>query len=375
MSPPWPASPDPTTALNLKPVTQTVWDGFVAGCPSALLFHTSDWLRLLTRVYETEWHPLGVWSGDQLVGLFPLLIRRLGPFNLAGSPLMQAIASTSFMGPLVAPAQITPTLAALDNVLRYWKVDHIEIAFPTLLEDTTAAVKLGYSTEVCQAVVVHLAGHTLDRIWHSLSGACRRAVRKAEASGVKIVEACDTGFLDEYYRMCEEVYRDSGRPPHLSKEFYAAAWDVLAGQGKVKVLLAMHAGELLAGGTFLLHRETAYYLSGASYDRGLQLRPNNLIQWRFIEWAAAQGYRSYDMGGAVIPGITRFKLSFGGQFCSYTRLYRANLALARLGRTIYKSAIPSWRRLYAWYKKVWKIPALPALFQPATEVGSAVHRS
>jgi hypothetical protein len=333
--------------VNLKPVTQAAWDSFVAGCPGALLFHTSDWLGLLTRVYDIGWHPLGVWSGGQLVGVFPLLTRKLGPFRLAGSPLMQVVASTPFMGPLLAPAQIPPALEVLGDVLRRRNIDHIEIAFPTLLEDTNAPAKLGYSTEVCQTVVVHLAGRRMDQPWRSLSSSCRRAVRKAEASGVEIVAARNIGFLDEYYSMCKEVYRGSGRPPHLSKRFYAAAWDALAGQGKIKVLLAIHAGEVLAGGIFLLYRDTAYYLSGASYDRGLPLRPNNLIQWRFIEQAASLGIRWYDMGGAVVPGIARFKLGFGGKLWSYTRLYRANSALARLGRVAYKHAIPLWRRLHA----------------------------
>jgi hypothetical protein len=335
--------------VDLKPVTRTVWDGFVAGCPDALLFHTSDWLELLAQAYDVQWHPLGVWSGDQLLGTFPLLTRKLGPFRLAGSPLMQAIASTPFMGPLVTPAQVPPTLMALDNILHGWKVDHVEIAFPALLEDAAAAVELGYSTEVCRAVVIHLAGRTLDQVWHSLSGSCRRAVRKAESSGVEVVTARDKGFLDEYYCMCEEVYRGSGRRPHLAKEFYAAAWDALAGQGKIQVLLAMHAGKAIAGGVFLLYQDTVYYMSGASHDRGLELRPNNLIQWRFIEWAAAQGYRVYDMGGAVVPGITRFKLSFGGQFYPYTRLYRANSMRARLGRMAYQKLIPLRRRLQAWH--------------------------
>ena len=260
---------------------------------------------------------------------------------------MQVIASTPFMGPLVKPAHLPLTLQALDKVLRDWKVDHIEIAFPTLLDDIAPELRLGYSVEACKALVVHLAGRTADQIWHSLSSSCRRAVRKAEAARVEVVEAQDMHFLDEYYEMCKQVYRGSGRPPHLSKKFYAAAWQTLAWRGRIKALLAVHADEVLAGGIFLLYSKTAYYLSGASHPQSRQLRPNNLLQWRFIEWAAGQGYGLYDMGGAVVPGITRFKLSFGGEFLPYTRVYRANSALARLGRVVYRHAIPLWRRLLA----------------------------
>jgi hypothetical protein len=304
-------------------------------------------LRLLAQVYELTWYPLGVWHDDALLGIFPLLSRRLGPFHLAGSPLMQVIASTPFLGPVVAPQQLPATLAALNDLLYNWKIDHVEIGFPMLLADVTPTVQLGYATETCQTVVVPLAERTGNQLWCGLSSACQRAVRKAEASGVDVVEAQDIRTLDEYYCMCEEVYRDAGRPPHLSRQFYLAAWQALMNQGNMKVLFAEYAGVTVAGAIFLLYRDTAYYLSGASHDQSLHLRPNNLIQWHFMRWAAAQGYRWYDLGGATVPGITRFKLSFGGKLVYYTRMYRTTSTVARIGRIVYQHAIPLWRRWQA----------------------------
>lgn len=347
MSPLSPARPDADRALDLQPVARDVWDAFVHDNRDALLFHTWDWAELLVGVYGLDWHPLGVWSRGNLVGLFPIFARKLGLFHLAGSPIMQVIASTPFLGPLISSDQIPATLRALEPLLSSWRVDHIEIALPQLLEDVKVIEDLGYSTEICQSVVVHLEGRSQEEVWSGLSSACRRAVRKARASGVQTVAPRDEGFLDEYYAMCQEVYRGSGRPPHLSQEFYVSAWRALADQGTIKALLAVQGGRVLAGGIFLLHDGIAYYLSGASYDDGLPLRPNNLIQWSFMEGLIAGGYRYYDMGGAVVPGITRFKLSFGGELVPYTRLYRACSLGARVGRKAYARLIPLWRRLQA----------------------------
>lgn len=333
--------------LNLEPVTLSQWDDFIEQYPGALLFHTSAWLKFLARIYHIEWQPLGVWLQGDLIGLFPLLTQKLGPFYLAGSPLMEAIASTPFMGPLIETAYLPSVIAALIRYSRRWKFDHIEISFPMLLPEALAASESGFSTETCRALVVPLATRTIDQIWAGLTNACRRAVRKARRSGVTIEDVEDISFLDEYYYMCQQVYRGSGRPPHLSKEFYAMAWDILARKGCIKALLAVHADQIIAGGIFLLFRRTAYYLSGASYNDTLHLRPNNLIQWKFIEWAASSGYQAYDMGGAVFPGITHFKLSFGAQFAPYSRLYRVNTVLAKLGRAAYSRLIPLWRRLSA----------------------------
>jgi len=326
------------------PLSVAAWDDFVARRPDALLFHTSQWLALLEQVYSCRVHLLGVWDGGALVGLLPLLTRRLGPFLLGGSPLMQAIASTPFMGPLADPVYRRPILRALGEWQRKQKIAHLELALPVHLADVTDAIAFGYSVESCQSVVLALEGHSRDELWGNLSSACRRAVHKAEAQGVQIVAVEDATYTDVYYPMCAAVYQTSGRLPHLSKAFYAAAWDLLAAPGYLKVWLAVTGGDVIAGAVVLRYRGTAYYLSGASYDEGQPLRPNNLLQWHIIQWAAAQGCAQYDLGGAVISGITRFKLSFGGELHSYTRLHRASSQVARLGRCVYAISIPLWRR-------------------------------
>lgn len=330
--------------LTLQPIPQAVWDAFVATAPQALLYHTTAWLTLLHTVYGVDCQQLGIWCNDTLVGVLPLLSRRLGPFRLAGSPLMQSIACTPHLGPVVAAPYLPATLAALEPVAANLGFDHIELSLPFCWSDATEAEELGYTVETEETVVIELAGRTTAQLWQGLSSAARRAVHKAEASGLTVVEATTAQALDEYYMMCQEVYRPAGRPPHLSNTFYHAAWVALAELGHLKVWLVQAADQVVAGAVFLLYRDTAVYLSGASYDRWLALRPNNLLQWRFITWAALQGYRWYDLGGVAVPGITRFKLSLGGECRPYTRLYRANSLLAHIGRQLYQQAIPLWRR-------------------------------
>lgn len=333
-----------TAKVELQSVTHTCWDDLVATMPQASLYHTRAWLDLLTHVYGVTWQPLGIWRQGELIGLFPLLTRQLGPFSLAGSPLMQVIGSTPQLGPAVDALYLPAVLAALDQVLFDGQIDHIEMALPFHMADVTPARRLGYQIETEQTVVIPLAGRTTAQLWRGLASAARRAVHKAEASGLTVVEAQTNSGLDTYYQMCEEVYRTAGRPPHLSATFYQAAWQALAAQGKLKLWFVMHHQAIVAGAIFLIHRDTAIYLSGASYDQWLPLRPNNLVQWQFMCWALEHNYRSYDLGGVAVPGITRFKLSLGGQCISYTRLYRANSMLAYVGRAAYQHLIPLWRR-------------------------------
>jgi lipid II:glycine glycyltransferase (peptidoglycan interpeptide bridge formation enzyme) len=264
---------------------------------------------------------------------------------------MQVIASTPMLGPLFSSvahtlpsARLAQLLDALEVHLSAERVAHVELAWSGPVEVRPLLAR-GYQVERCDAVVLQLAGKSREDLWQGLAPACRRAVRKAEASGVEVVEAETGGFLPEYYGLCREVYRRAGRAPHLSLRFYAALWERFAATGHVRARLAMINDRMVAGALVLEHRGRVWYLSGASRRADEGLRPNNLLQWRTIEDATARGLALYDMGGATVPGITRFKQSFGATLQPYTRAWRTRSSAAHWGRRGYQSLLPVARRV------------------------------
>lgn len=332
--------------LSLAELTQAEWDSFVSTAPDALPFHTREWANLLASVYDVRTAQLGIWANDQMCGALPLWHRCLGPFALGGSPLMQTIASTPYAGALGEDIPIGHLLPPLNQYAQAHRLAYVELSLPTLLPraEIAAAEACGYQHETCNAVVLSLQ-REVDRLWNGLSSGCRRAVRKARSRGVEVVEPLDASFLPAYCAMVEEVYQQAGRLAHLSAFFHKTAWVLLRECGTLKVLLAYCRGDLLAGAMFVIHNDYAYYLSSASTRAGLAQRPNNLLQWHFVRWAAQNGVQTYDMGGAVVPGITRFKLSFGGSIHAYSRLYRSTSLVAKVGRSVYARGVPIVRRL------------------------------
>ena len=86
----------------------------------------------------------------------------------------------------------------------------------------------------------------------------------------------------------------------------------------VKLLLAWHDGELLAGNIVTLWKTRAAYLYGASSGSKRNLMPTYALQWDAIRRAHAAGCRSYDLYG-VPPrpdpghpmfGLYQFKTGF-----------------------------------------------------------------
>jgi peptidoglycan pentaglycine glycine transferase (the first glycine) len=102
--------------------------------------------------------------------------------------------------------------------------------------------------------------------------------------------------------------------------------------------------------------DKAWYMYGASSDTHRNLMPNYLLQWEGMQWARAQGCRTYDLWG--IPdedeetlearflerhdglwGVYRFKRGFGGHVMRYIGAWDY----------IYRSALYwLYRRALAW---------------------------
>jgi CelD/BcsL family acetyltransferase involved in cellulose biosynthesis len=86
---------------------------------------------------------------------------------------------------------------------------------------------------------------------------------------------------------------------------------VSAGLGMV--VLARLRKRPIAGAIFLSWNSTLTYKYGASDPAFLELRPNNLVMWRAMEWGSANGCRTLDFGKTDTDnvGLRRFKSSWG----------------------------------------------------------------
>ena len=171
----------------------------------------------------------------------------------------------------------------------------------------------------------------------------RRAIRKAERSGVRVEIRDDLSALREYYRLHGLTRRKHGLPPQPWR-FFQRIHEHLLARGKGFVALARSgerrekSGErssesgdgvsdeihgishsplselrAIAGAVFLLHGDSAIYKFGGSDDRFLGLRPNNLVMWQSILRCRELGVRRLSLGRTDLrqEGLRRFKSGWG----------------------------------------------------------------
>ena len=85
-------------------------------------------------------------------------------------------------------------------------------------------------------------------------------------------------------------------------------------QMRMRIALAYHEGEPVAGIAFSVVGDLAYYVFGATNDRATELQAGYVLQWHVINWLRENsGVRWCDLGGTGDPGIQQFKKGLAGK--------------------------------------------------------------
>lgn len=152
----------------------------------------------------------------------------------------------------------------------------------------------------------------------------RYNVGYAERKGVTITEHGSEAVPRWYDLFRVTTQRDAfrGHPESYYRTFVEMA-EAYRGTARlrVRVFLASHEGDSLAGCIVSAVNGRATYLYSASANIKRNLKPVYLMLWRVMQWAKAQGCRVLDMCGIPpnadsrhpLAGLYDFKRYFGGR--------------------------------------------------------------
>jgi len=157
-------------------------------------------------------------------------------------------------------------------------------------------------------------------MFRGLSSKRRADIRKAIKSGVSVAAAQTQEDISAFYAIHREWARRKGQPIVEEEDFR----ETFGLTGNRRLLLARYEGQVIAG---VVHRffpgGVMEYAANSSLESALQFRPNDLLQWRAIEWGCAEGMTKYSLGGAHA-----FLRKFGGKVLPTTRC-RLDLSMFR----------------------------------------------
>lgn len=315
-------------AVCLRRVRQAAdWEACRAAQCGATAFHCWEWLRTMGAALGNDVLPLGFYQGATLVGLAPLLVKRIGPYKNANwSPF-------PYLGPLVPAALAPQALRAFDAYQRRNGIGLIQLGFaPDAAVAARALEACGYSVRTDTTMMLALAGRTEQQLWDGLTSHGKKNVKRAQKGGVTVRPSTEQEIGQELPEIMREVFAPRHQPPPYPPEAAALVWERYHDDPSVRMATAYCEGKPAAISITIADGARAYFWQGASRNRFRNVNPNALVYWDAICWARERGYTALDMVGNPDPGIAYYKSTFGSVETPYLVAYRENSRLIAWAR-------------------------------------------
>jgi hypothetical protein len=165
----------------------------------------------------------------------------------------------------------------------------------------------------------------------------RRHIRSAIKSGVEVFEATTDEDARSFHRVhfaWHETKRKKILTPKIPLDVFQK---MIRHRESFRIFLARYSGQVISGIIVRYYpRGLMEFAANSSLDEFLHLRPNDLLQWRAIEWGCHEGLTCYSLGGAH-----RFLRKFSD---TIVPIYRYRLDRTILRQHEIKEKLEEWGR-------------------------------
>jgi hypothetical protein len=259
------------------------------------VFQTREWVNFIAETQNAAPVIAEVRDGSSSVGYFTgLVIRRMG-IRILGSSFPGW--TTPYIGfNLVPGVSRKEALRALEGfAFHELGCLHMEVSDRGFAPENGA--QLDFAVDAYRSYETNLT-RSEEEIFNHMSSACRRCIRKAEKSGVRIQEAFDNGFAGEYYEQLQDVFAKQNLVPTYDLGRVKSLIRHLLPTGHLLLLRALDAdGHCIGTGIYPGMNQVAEFWGNASFRHSQHLRPNESLHWYAIRYWKRQGLAVLDWGG------------------------------------------------------------------------------
>ena len=168
-----------------------------------------------------------------------------------------------------------------------------------------------------------------------LSTTKRRDVKLSFKQGASVVDSEDILEVTEFYKILSDLYKNRIKTPLFYKDFFLQ----IVKQKDCHLFVIKFDGKVIGGSLCVgIENHVLYEWFVCGLDGKFKnIFPSTLATWAAIEYAAANGFKYFDMMGAGKPdegyGVRDFKAKFGGELVEHGRFLRVNQKLKyRIGK-------------------------------------------
>jgi serine/alanine adding enzyme len=328
----------------VQQLDERLWREFVDNHPQGQIFHTPEMFQVFAHAkghHPTLWAAVGN-DGHVLALLLPVQITLLN--GLFRHFTTRAVVYSSVLCAPGAQGQ-----EALTRLLYAYKREMKEGPLFTELRNLSDLSTVqpilqdnGFIYEDHLGFLVDVS-LPVDQVWSNIRKSARRKIKKALTKNqLEVMEIRDRAQV----AICHAVFKESYAAAHVplaDPSLFGSAFDILYPKGMVKFLVGRVKDTYVAASATLLYKDVIYgWYRGFNRAYSSYL-PNDIMVWYLLKWAAENGYRVFDFGGAGRPdkdyGPRRFKAKFGGTLVNYGRNICVHAPVRlRLSKKVYNIA-------------------------------------
>ncbi len=283
------------------------WNALVADSAEGTIYHDTRWLSAVCRATRDSWLVYGAFQDTELVAGVPLAIRSKGPFSIArrafATPYASIVVAKNFENSqAVLAAKLADATRAQHSLTT--------LAFPPNASE--ALFPVHWSTRKRHTYVHNITDSAA--FWSSIASGARNKVRKAEKAGIQIEKNTSAEAFDALYR---DTFSRQGRELPFNTASLIQLLDdlVVSGIGSYYVS-KLPDGSPCACALFVWDKRSVYYSLAGSDEQLKKTGAPSLLVWRAVQEMPCTMLH-FDLGGANIPAITRFKKKFRGVLKDY----------------------------------------------------------
>lgn len=259
------------------------------------VFQIREWIRFISECQNASPVIAEILDDGTPIGYFTgLVIRRLG-FKILGSSFPGW--TTPYIGfNLKKEGARREALKALEVfAFKDLKCVHLEVSDRLFRPEDSE--QLGFDVGAYRSYETDLR-QSEQEIFDQMSSACRRCIRKAEKSGVRIEEAHDDAFAEEYYEQLKDVFAKQSLVPTYDLNRVKSLIRNLLPTGHLLLLRALDPkGQCIATGIYPGMNKVAEFWGNASFRHSQNFRPNEFLHWYAMRYWKARGIEVFDWGG------------------------------------------------------------------------------
>ncbi len=293
-------------APSIDPISDPAWLALVEDSPSATVFHHPLWLQLLSSQYGYALHACCVETENEIEAGIPIarIESRLTGRRLVSLPF------SDICPPVLGDGAESSATAALGEALAE---ERQQTGLDLTVHGSLPGAPQAFVQPRFFRHLLPLTGDLAEVESGYSKSQVKRGIKKARREGLSVERRTDPAALDAFYALHLRTRRKLGVPTQPKR--FIRRFEELFEAELGFVELVLDGGRPIAAAVFLTYNGTLTYKYGASDERELGKRPNNLLFAEAIRWACEAGLHTLDFGRTDCDneGLRAFKRSWGAR--------------------------------------------------------------